>query len=65
MMSAAQRMYAAQRRNENTPEAFAFPGCFSMLPQCPSCAAAHIIFAQQNIICEAKHHLRSNIIYFA
>ena len=47
--AAAQMMCTAQRRNENTPEAFAFRGVF-LLSYRPSCAAAHIIFAKQNII---------------
>ena len=77
MMSAAQMMCTAQRCNENTPEAFAFRGVF-LLSYRPSCAAAHIIFAKQNIIASAHHaegtscrrhimpkahHLRSNIIF--
>ena len=67
MMSAAQMMCTAQRCNENTPEAFAFRGVF-LLSYRPSCAAAHIIFAKQNIIAPAHHaeghHLRSNIIFY-
>ena len=55
MMSAAQRMCAAQRRNENTPEAFAFPGCFFY--------AAVVSFMRRSAhhFFEAKYHSK-NII---